>query len=249
MAKTVSNVLHRIKAFLYDNVLTKDKPHDYIARVSSERSLGVREICESAVMRGGADVSVATMEHSVNLWLTEMGYQLCDGYSVATDYFIAAPHIRGGFDSPNEKFDREKHRLLFELQQGAELRKEAGLVEVEILGLADVGLHILQVTDIKSGTIDDLLTPGYNLRIAGYKLKVVGDKPGVGIRFINEDGSGVTDVPASDIVVNNPSELIIVIPGLTQGAYKLEITTQFTGNSTLLKEPRTCLFNSILTVE
>ncbi|MDR1582685.1 MAG: hypothetical protein LBS55_05415 [Prevotellaceae bacterium] len=61
MAKSVSNVLHRIKAFLYDNVLTKDKPHDYIARVSSERSLGVREICESAVMRGGADVSVATI--------------------------------------------------------------------------------------------------------------------------------------------------------------------------------------------
>ncbi|MDR2627635.1 MAG: hypothetical protein LBC40_06350, partial [Dysgonamonadaceae bacterium] len=62
MAKVISSILHRIKAFLYDNVLTKDKTHDYIARVSSERSLNVREICESAVARGGADVSVATME-------------------------------------------------------------------------------------------------------------------------------------------------------------------------------------------
>lgn len=29
-------ILHKIKAFLYDNVLTKDNPNNYIARKSSE---------------------------------------------------------------------------------------------------------------------------------------------------------------------------------------------------------------------
>jgi hypothetical protein len=229
--------------------LTKDKLHDYIARVSSERSLNVREICESAVARGGADVSAATMEHNVNLWLAEMGYQVCDGYIVNTPYFIVAPHIRGGFDSPNEKFNRTKHRLLFEFQQGVALRREAKLVEVEILGVADVNLNVLQVTDVKSGSVDEFLTPGYNLRIAGYKLKVVGDKPEVGISFIDDNGYGVIRVPASDIVVNNPSELIIVIPALPRGNYKLEVTTQYTGSSYLLKEPRSCTFDKVLTVE
>ena len=39
---------HSIKAYLYDNVLT-DNPNDLIARVSSERSLSIKDICLSAV--------------------------------------------------------------------------------------------------------------------------------------------------------------------------------------------------------
>lgn len=50
-------ILHKIKAYLYDNFLTKDNPNDFIARTVSERSLNVKQICESAVNRGGADVS------------------------------------------------------------------------------------------------------------------------------------------------------------------------------------------------
>ncbi|MDR3329294.1 MAG: hypothetical protein LBS63_04205, partial [Prevotellaceae bacterium] len=68
--------LHTIKAHLYENALTAD-PNDYVARVCSERSLGVKDICESAVARGGADVSSAAMEHAVSLFLKEMGYRLC----------------------------------------------------------------------------------------------------------------------------------------------------------------------------
>ena len=71
---------HSIKAYLYDNVLT-DNPNDLIARVSSERSLSIKDICQSAVARGGADISAAAMEHAVNLWLKEMGYRLCDVFS------------------------------------------------------------------------------------------------------------------------------------------------------------------------
>jgi hypothetical protein len=249
MVQVISSILHRIKAFLYDNVLTKDKAHDYIARVSSERSLSVRDVCEMAVSRGGSDVSADRMEHSVNNWLKEMAYQLGDGFGICTDYFSVSPHILGSFDSPNEKFNRKKHRLIFEFRQGIALRREAETVEVDILGMADVNLHVLQVTDMKSESVNDLLTPGYNLRIAGYKLKVVGDKPGVGIRFTSVNGYGTIQVPASDIVINNPSELLIIIPQLPQGAYKLEVTTQFSGNPTWLKEPRTCLFDSVLTVE
>ncbi|GHT68079.1 hypothetical protein FACS189452_07020 [Bacteroidia bacterium] len=75
--------LHTIKAHLYNNVLT-DNPNDYIARVQSERSLSVREICESAASRGGADISTAAMEHAVSLYYKEMGYRLCDGFGINT---------------------------------------------------------------------------------------------------------------------------------------------------------------------
>jgi hypothetical protein len=57
-----------------------------------------------------------------------------------------------------------------------------------------------------------------------------------------------TGVDISDIVTNNPSELIVVIPALAAGTYLLEVTTQYTP-STLLKEPRTAMFDKTLTVK
>jgi hypothetical protein len=56
-------------------------------------------------------------------------------------------------------------------------------------------------------------------------------------------------VDDSDIVINNPSELIVVIPDLTAGEYLLEVTTQFSGGGKPLNDPRTCTFESVLTVQ
>ncbi|MDR0371410.1 MAG: DUF4469 domain-containing protein [Prevotellaceae bacterium] len=240
--------LHKIRAYLYDNALTKDSPDDFAARVSSERSLSVSDICESAVSRGGADISAVSMEHAVNLFFKEMGYRLCDGFSVNTGWFTAGAHIKGVFDSPAETFNPEKHTVQFEFHQGARLRKELETVTVEILGAAETGSVIVQVTDVKTGSVNDLLTPNRNLRISGSKLKIAGGDEANGVCFINQDTQERVKVDASDIVTNNPSELIIVIPALAAGAYKLEVTTQY-GAGKLLNEPRTFTFDKILTVQ
>lgn len=241
-------ILHKIKAYLYDNFLTKDNPNDFIARTVSERSLSVKQICESAVTRGGADVSAAAMEHATALFLKEMAYQLCDGYSVNTGYFTAGTMIRGLFDSPNETFNNDKHSILFQFNQGEKLRAEIPNIEINILGMADASSAILQLTDVKSGSVNDLLTPGRNLKISGSKIKVAGDAAANGIFFVNADTNDRTQVEASDVVVNNPSELIVIIPALAAGTYKLEVVTQYSA-SKLLVEPRTAAFDKVLTVQ
>ncbi|ADY53894.1 hypothetical protein Pedsa_3359 [Pseudopedobacter saltans DSM 12145] len=240
-------VLHKIKAYLYDNLLTKDKPSDFIARTASERSLNVKQICEEAAGRGGADVSAAAMEHATELFLKEMAYQLCDGFSVNTGYFTASVTIKGVFDSPTENFNPRKQNLIFRFAQGDRLRAEIKNIEVNILGVADTAAIILQVEDKKSGTINDLLTPGRNLKIIGQKIKIAGDNPTNGIVFVNIDTAVSTPVPSDDIVVNNPSEVLVIIPDMDVGTYRLEITTQYTSGS-LLKEPRTAVFDKELTV-
>ncbi|MDR2145888.1 MAG: DUF4469 domain-containing protein [Tannerella sp.] len=237
--------LHNIKCYLYDNVLT-DSPNDFIARVSSERSLNVQDVCTSAVTRGGADVSAAAMEHAANLFFKEMAYNLCDGFSVNTGWFSASAHVRGVFNSPDETFDKTKHALSFDFTQGSLLRKELEAVTVEILGVADAALSIAQVTNVKTGSVNDLLTPNRNLKITGSKLKIAGDNPANGVYFSN--AAGRIKVDPTDIVTNNPSELIIVIPVLAAGTYKVEITTQY-AISKLLKDPRTVSFDKILTVQ
>ncbi len=242
-------ILHKIKAYLYDNLLTKDNPNDYIARTVSERSLSVKQICEAAVNRGGADVSAAAMEHAVELFLKEMAYQLCDGYSVNTGYFTASTNIRGVFDSPSESFNSNKHNILFQFNQGEKLRAEIPNIEVNILGVADASAMILQVTDVKSGSVNDLLTPDRNLKISGNKIRVAGDNPANGIFFVDMATQSKTAVELSDIVINNPSEIIVIIPSLKAGVYTLEIVTQYTSGNNLLKEPRTAAFEKVLTVQ
>lgn len=245
----METVLHRIKAYLYENTLTKDNSNDYIARVSSERGLNVKQICRAAVQRGGSDIAALVMEHAVNLFLNEMAYQLCDGYSVNTGYFTASTQIKGVFDSPSEKFNSQKHSILFRFNQGESLRKELSNIEVEMLGLSANGIGVLQVTDVKSDTVNDLLTPGRSLKIVGKKLKVAGESAGNGVYFINQSTDERTKVENSDIILNNPSELWIIIPELNAGTYQLEITTQFSSGNSILKEPRSTLFDRVLIVE
>jgi len=239
-------ILHKIKAYLYENLLTED-PNDYVARVSSERTLGITEICNSAVNRGGADISAASMEHGINLFFKEMGYQLCDGYSVNTGYFTATTLIKGVFNSPTETFNTDKHSIVFQFNQGDALRKEIQNIEVDILGVADTGITITQVTDMKTGSVNDKLTANRNLKIKGYKLKLAGDNATVGVYFVNQTTGERTKVDADEVVTNNPSELMIVTPALASGTYTLEVASQFT-NSSLLKDPRTATFDKVLTV-
>lgn len=240
------NILHKIKAYLYENFLTEN-PNDYIARVSSERTLNVKDICSVAIDRGGASTTAAAMEHNVNLFLKEMAYQMCDGYAVNTGYFTASTLIKGVFDSKTEKFDPKKHSVIFQFNQGDLLRSEIPTIEVDVLGVAEVSSFIGQVTDVKTGTINEMLTPNRNLKISGSKLKLAGENPAVGVYFINQATNESVKVEPSDIVTNSPSELLIVIPPLAAGNYRLEIVTQYAVSS-LLKEPRKAEFEKVLTV-
>jgi hypothetical protein len=75
---------------------------------------------------------------------------------------------------------------------------------VEILGVADTALHVVQVTDVKTGSVNDLLTPDRNLRIAGSKIKIAGADESVGVYFGNQDTAERTKVDHSGVVTNNP---------------------------------------------
>jgi hypothetical protein len=241
-------LFHGIKAWLFDNQLTEDQ-NDFSARVSAERALTVRDICESAETRGGADINAPAMEHAVELFHKEMIYRLCDGFSVNTGWYNASIHIKGVFTSPTEGFDPAKHTVVVEFRQGAELRKELGMVGVDILGKAESGFLISEVLDMRTGSVNDLLTPGRNAKISGGKLKVEGGDPSCGVYFVNATDGTKVKVDAADMVENVPGHLLIVIPTLATGAYRLEVVTQYaTSGGKLLKSPRSTAFDRLLTV-
>ena len=240
-------VLHTIKAWLYENLLTDDQ-NDFSARVSAERALSVRDVCQSAAERGGADINAAAMEHAVDLFHKEMAYRLCDGFSVNTGWYNASTHIKGVFTSPSEAFDPAKHTVTVEFRQGAELRKDLALVGVNILGKAESGFFIAEVLDLRTRSVNDQLTPGRNAKISGGKLKVEGDDPACGVYFVNEADGTRVKVDSADIVENQNAHLLIIIPALAAGTYRLEVSTQYSGGNKPLKTPRTTAFDRLLTV-
>lgn len=244
-----NTVQHKIKAYLHDNPLTTENTNDMIARVMSERSLNIKDICESATNRGGANIPATAMQYATELFLKEMTHLLCDGYSVNTSYFTASILIKGNFESPSESFNPQKHNLIFRFNQGEKLRSELSNVEVEILGTTPFGTRITEIHDTKSGSINNLLTPNRNLKITGTKIKIAGDSDLTGIFFINIKDNNRTKVDPADIVTNYPSQLMLIIPELAPGEYIMEIATQFSPGIKNLKHPRTITFDKILTVK
>jgi hypothetical protein len=111
-------------------------------------------------------------------------------------------------------------------------------------------IHIDFVHDVKSNTTNNRVTRGGSVKITGHNLKVTGIEPSVGIEFISvEDPEAIYPVPAQDIVINNPSELLIIAPQMVTGEeVQLKVTTQYSGNSNNLKMPRSITFERKLTV-
>jgi hypothetical protein len=106
----------------------------------------------------------------------------------------------------------------------------------------------LYIYPAKTATDYDLLTPGRNAKISGGKLKVEGTDPACGVYFVNEADGARVKVDEADIVENLNAHLLIIVPALPAGTYRLEVTTQYGGSSKPLKAPRTAVFDRLLTV-
>ena len=234
---------------LYPNPLTPDNPHDLVGHVSSIGTASLDDLCKSAAGRGGADISAANMQHAVELFLKEMSFQLCNGYSVNLGGYITAHvGIKGVFNGEHDDFDSERHKVAFDFQVGAVLRKMMPFIQVDVPGLADSGLKLLQIEDVATGSINDQLTPGNNLRVLGHKVKIAGDDPEVGIYFVSETARARVKVAPNQIATNTGSQLLFIIPALPDGTYHLEVTTQYSNANALLKAPRTFKLDMPLTV-
>jgi hypothetical protein len=241
---------HTIKAQLYDNLLTEN-PDDFAARVLSEKSLGIADVCKTAVSRGGADITAKAMEHAVGLFFAEMTYRLKDGFSVNTGYFNVSPNIKGVFSSAAEKFDRAKHRVSFDFKQGGLIRKGLENIEVQITGLAKGATLVARVYDVASGTENEMITAGGQFIIEGARIKIIGEHPDCGLYFVSPQDSRAVKLPAKQLAVNIPSKLVGMFrPDFEVSSgqeWKLLVKTQFSGNSSKpLKEPKTVEFGKIL---
>jgi hypothetical protein len=100
---------------------------------------------------------------------------------------------------------------------------------------------ILEVRDSKSKKVDEVLTSGGVVEITGSDIKIDGDDTTIGVYFVPETG---TELKAETIVTNKPSSVIVTIPTLSAGTYKIKIVTQYSGGKTV-KDVRSTTYNKL----
>jgi hypothetical protein len=235
MAK--ESILHEVEVYLYENFLTPN-PTDYMGRVFTERTIGLRGVCESSASRGGADINASAMFHASELMLKEMAYLLCDGFSINLGYFSISLKIRGVFDSPTDTFDPKRHSLMFQMTPGEQLRSELSTIKMKMMGVKKDSIYIALVTDTFTGLEDGTITPNEDILIQGSRLRIApddGSDAEVGIFFVAEDGGFAT--VDRRLTQNDPSKVIARVPGLPSGSYTLRIVTKYSSkNKELLKK-------------
>ncbi|WP_018676727.1 DNA-binding domain-containing protein [Riemerella columbina] len=229
--------MNNLKAWLRPNLLTKDDKADFIAVPLMNGSLGLKEVVE-ALQKEGMEIQTETAIDIITRFNRKASELVLNGYSVNTGLVYMRPAIKGVFY--DKSFDKEKHSVYVNVNQGLELRKASEDTKVEILGEQASPMSLFSITDKATNKTDGTLTKGKNAEIKGTYIKVEGSDPKNGVVFKNLDNSQETKLPMENIVLNEPSRLLILVPAdLASGNYEVSVTTQFSSGKTVLKTPRT----------
>lgn len=237
--------MSKLNAWLRPNLLTED-PSDFVATPVISGSIGVEDIIKELI-KEGMEIKPETAEDIIKRFNRKTSEMVLNGYSVNTGLVMMKPAIKGVFY--DKTWDKEKHTLYVNINQGAVLRKAIQDAKVEILGEQTSPMSIFSITDKATGKTDGTLTKGKNAEIKGTYIKVAGEHSDNGIYFTNVENKKKVKVEASDIVINEPSRVLILVPStLTAGTYELSITTQGSSGKSLLKEPRTDILETQITI-
>jgi len=231
----VKEKMHKMRAKLYPSYLPGTEGA-YIARTLNEAAVTIEDICASMKNRGGFDGSYEEAVKTLRHFLKEMMYQLADGFSASLDYFTVHPNIGGTFTSENEAHDHKKHPISFRFQALKLMRDLRDDIEVIIDGLADTKGYIMDFTDVSSGAVNETFNQMGMFIITGYKIKVEGDRPDVGVYF--EQVGGTQKIKAGKLAENTSSKLVGMWPGSPNGTYKVVLKTQYAGSGKFLKDLR-----------
>jgi hypothetical protein len=229
------NVFHVIRAWLYPNYL--EHGGKYIARIKTDKTLTVEEVCAAAVTRGGAGLNFNTMVEAVNAYFEEALYQLADGFGVENDFYVTLLKLGGTYDHADSKVDKEHNHVDFIFLKRKPMRDIINHIDVQIEGVAENGSYIAEVQDVASGTTNERLTSGGVMTVLGNRIKIAGEETSCGLYLVNTADETAVKIPGN-FVENHPSRLSVQLPALTAGSYRVRVVTQYTHGSTLLKEPR-----------
>jgi hypothetical protein len=232
------------KIWLRLNTLVKGVGNDYIAEISTVGHTLHNEDIAQIIVNGRSELRFETILGILRERDAAVRQTILNGASVQDENIRISPRLLGGWIGIDPVFDPKKHKFTFDAVATVEFRKALDEeIGIEILGKkTDGGAVIGLVTDVKTGKTDGTITFYDNIIISGSKIKVApDDDPQMGVFLVYPGGDETRfEMP---FVENNPKRIVCRVPDVLNGTYTLKIVTRFAASATLLKEPRTIIYN------
>jgi hypothetical protein len=243
----MANEKNSVVVELYDLTIT-DRKDDRFGRVVTTKSLNEDDLIRLAVQRR-TDLNPSTLRASLDILKEIAAENVANGASVYFGLGYFSLGVSGVFMGDHAQWNPALHHLHVRATPSVELRNTVKGVHVDVRGMAQSGLCINTVVDVTSGSENERLIPGGGVNLTGSRIRIAGEKPENGIRLTEQASGAVTLIPATSILVNEPSKVSFILPAdLPAGDYKLSLTTQYSHSNGSLKAPRTYVFPYVLTV-
>jgi hypothetical protein len=215
---------------LYDLALTSRKD-DRFGRVVSPVHRTLANLIDIAVKRR-TDLNPSTLRIAFDIISDVAQDELSGGATIEYGLVNMGVGVDGIFIGNNAQWDSSKNSLKVYANPKAAIRKRINSSTVRVRGMASSGIAINTLTDVASGEVNTLITPGGGVNLTGSKIKIVGDAGTVGLALHSVDTQEIVQIPANAILINDPSKISFVVPAnLLVGDYRLVITTRFSGST------------------
>lgn len=234
------------------NALFTARTDDSFGRVQIRGTLTVDDLI-NYMLKTGTEISETTLRASIDLFEKTKADRLFEGFAINTPTVRMYPTCQGTFIGEHPVFERPKQRILIQCTQGSMLRAGCEKVNVIVNQMMKTGPFINKVFDTFTDEMNGAITKGNTIRCEGHKLTITGTDENVGFYLVKVDVTPEKRIKVDprNFAVNQPSQLIVTVPAdLEDGDYRIEIITQYSGNSKLpAKAPYTYRFDPLLTVD
>jgi hypothetical protein len=242
--------MHDTEVLMYESHL-KDQEGLYIALTKNNQVFDYEDVCVSAGERGDFQGSVEEMKAHLAAFFKEAVWLLKDGYRINLGGLVELYiNLGGTFSTPASPIDPEKNPASVHVRRLHDASLLAKSVHFVNLGPAPAAARIDEIADAKTGAVNEVVTSGGVFTLTGRNIKIAGtSKPGdrIGIGFFTPGSPNVTVWVSENLVINEPSKIIGVVPDLLPDKpWNVVIRTQYM-SSGLLKETREIM--SSFTVE
>lgn len=229
------DIKYQINVQMMDNTLTADDPNDKIFSVVSNGTADKERIV-SEMMAVNPGLERETLRMVLDLENRVVKRLVLSGMRVNNGLVEMAAQCRGVVHGT--AWDPQVNSLYVNVNQGKELREAIAATTVNVVGEKGATMYFSTGTSV--GHSDDpsfVANAGLPFTLTGRNIKLAGDDKAVGITFTDDKGA-TTRVADNMVAVNQPSQLIFVVPAsLSEGTYTLTVTTQYNPGR-LLKSPR-----------
>jgi hypothetical protein len=215
----------------------------YHAHVVNSESFGTDDLVDY-VSRTNAGVSRPEIAS------IEAAFEDAFAYFLSQGKFFHSPLLRLSL-SIRGSFKKDEHPLSGNIHANAsvgpllqEAAEKAGVQH----GQEAVKWAIERVVDVSTGSVDDLLTIGRNLRIEGKGLTLVGD--GSCVEFTPTAGGAPVKAAIGQLAVNTPSLLVLETPdNLAAGTYHLTVLSRYNPHGETFDSLHTIPHDIVLTAK